>query len=264
MRQYPDADILRSDGPFNLPVLVPASADALRDILNTNSYDFEKPWGLRAFLARPLGLGLITSEGEEHKRQRKMLNPAFNIRRIRELYDLMWTKTQSLLTEMDKDINANPMDGGYGRVEMTTWASRLTLDIIGPTAMGRDFKSLQIKEQPLAKAFDELLDPRFDGLVFLGAHWVVPEWILRYVPLSVNLDLHRITKYLRQECTGFVREKKAALLKGDEVEDSDILGSVIENGDFSDSLLVDEMMTFLAAGVSPSPRAPSKCFANMD
>lgn len=171
MRQHPDADIIRS-GTINT-VLIPASADALRDILNTNTYDFEKSWGLRAFLARALGFGLILSEGAEHKRQRKALTPAFNIRKIRELYGLMWSKTNILLTELAKQTP--------GTVEVTDWASRLTLDIIGPTAMGKDFNSLQTEGHPVAKAFEELLEPRLDALVLLGAHWVCILYAVQHI-----------------------------------------------------------------------------------
>lgn len=251
MRQYPDADIIRSDGAFGTPILFPISAEALRDVLNTNSYDFQKPWGLRAFLARALGFGLICTEGHEHKRQKKLLTPAFNIRKIRELYGLMWDKTQILLTEIAKDVKAHEGSDGFGVVEMTLWASRLTLDIIGPTAMGQDFKSLENDEHPVSKAFDELLEPRFDGLVYLGAHWIIPEYILRLVPVQINRDMNRLTKYLRTECTKFVKEKKANLKDATE---ADILGDIIKTGEFSDELLVDEMLTFLAAGV----RQPTK------
>lgn len=242
MRKHPDADIIRGDGPFNLPTLIPASADALRDILNTNSYDFEKSWGLRAFLARALGFGLILTEGAEHKRQRKALTPAFNVRKIRELYGLMWNKTNILLTELGKHAP--------GTIEVTDWASRLTLDIIAPTALGRDFNSLQTEGHPIAKAFEELLEPRLDGLVLLGAHWVIPEYILRRVPVKVNWDIDRVTRFLRKECTQFVAEKKKDLLAGKKIDDTDILGAIMQTGDFTDELLVDEMLTFLAAGVS--------------
>ncbi|QIX01681.1 hypothetical protein AMS68_007198 [Peltaster fructicola] len=240
MRKYPDADLLRVDGAVGGPTLIPASADALRDLLNTNSYDFEKSWGVRAFLSRALGFGLILSEGAEHKRQRKALTPAFNIRKIRELYGLMWEKTNVLLTELGKQAP--------GTVDVTDWASRLTLDIIGPTAIGKDFNSLQTEGHPVAKAFEELLEPRLDALILLGAHWVIPEYILRRVPVKVNWDIDRITTFLRKECRQFVVDKHKELLDGKKIADTDILGAIMQTGDFTDDLLVDEMLTFLAAG----------------
>lgn len=88
--------------------------------------------------------------------------------------------------------------------------------------------------------------------VLINAPQVIPEYILRRLPFKVNFDIDRITKFLRKECTGFVAEKKKDLLAGKKIDDTDILGAIIQTGDFTDELLVDEMLTFLAAGVSTS------------
>lgn len=126
---FPDADIIHVRGAFNVSRLLLVSPRALRDVLNTNTYDFEKPWGIRVFLARVIGFGLILSEGPEHKKQRKALTPAFHIRKIRELYGLMWEKTGILLDELQKDIDSHPAgaktgekNDGTGLVEMSEWA----------------------------------------------------------------------------------------------------------------------------------------------
>lgn len=124
----PGNDLIHIRGAFNVSSLLPVSPTALRDIMNTNTYDFEKPWGARAFLARVIGFGLILSEGGAHKKQRKALTPAFNIRKVRDLYGIMWEKTGVLLEELQKDIAAHPASakyperkGGAGLVEMAEW-----------------------------------------------------------------------------------------------------------------------------------------------
>lgn len=123
MEIEPDAQLLKMPGVIGLSPILVAGPDALRDILNTNSYDFQKPWGVRAFLGRAIGWGLIMSEGAEHKHQKKILTPAFHVRRIRELYNLMWEKTDILLQELEKDIAKNPDgDDGFGVIELSEWA----------------------------------------------------------------------------------------------------------------------------------------------
>lgn len=106
--------------------LIATKHQALLDIMSTNTYDFEKPWRARNFLARILGFGLILSEGTAHKKQRKALTPAFNIKNIRAMYSLMWDKTNQLLVELEKELKMNPMDGtspeeGVGKLEMGVW-----------------------------------------------------------------------------------------------------------------------------------------------
>jgi cytochrome P450 len=112
--------------PFNVSYLVPTNHRALMDIMINHSYDFEKPWRIRAFLARIIGFGLILSEGASHKMQRKVLNPAFNMNHIRALYGLMWDKTGVMLREIEAEMRANPVEddgskGLCGKVEMGKW-----------------------------------------------------------------------------------------------------------------------------------------------
>lgn len=130
--------------------------------------------------------------------------------------------------------------------------SRLTLDIIGPTALGRDFKSLTSDDNPIADAFLELLRPEVRRLVFLGLHFMIPEWIIRLLPLKENETLNTIGGYLRNLCGEIIREKKSDLEKSDDLAEHDILSRIIQTGEFTDEEVANQMVTFLAAGVSPT------------
>lgn len=122
MEQLPDAELIAISGQFGLAPLVVAGPAALRDIMSTRADDFVKPWGIRAFLARAIGWGLILAEGPAHRKQRRALTPAFHVRRIRELYGLMWDKTQVFLREMEKDVRKQAGEDGFGVVELGEWA----------------------------------------------------------------------------------------------------------------------------------------------
>ena len=54
-----------------------ADTKIIQDITLNHVYDFIKPAGMLAELGAILGRGLVFAEGEDHKRQRKMMNPAF-------------------------------------------------------------------------------------------------------------------------------------------------------------------------------------------
>lgn len=101
------ADLIRVRGFIKSTVIV-RSPHALRDVLHAQSYDFEKPKSIRLFLARVLGFGLIASEGNTHKKHRKTITPAFNLRAIRELYHLLWHKKNILLEQIESDIRDHP------------------------------------------------------------------------------------------------------------------------------------------------------------
>ncbi|KAI9927293.1 hypothetical protein ASPWEDRAFT_177754 [Aspergillus wentii DTO 134E9] len=256
MKTVPNEGLIHFRDFINRSYLLATNHQALLDIMSTRTYDFEKPGRVRNFLARIIGFGLILSEGSMHKKQRKALNPAFNIKNIRSLYCLMWEKTGLLLEELEKEMKQNPMEGtspesGAGKVEMSVWASRLTLDIIGPAAMGRDFQSLQNLNNKVADSFLAILEPTKEKLVFLAINFILPQWIAQRIPWRLNQVVAEETGFLRALCNDIVQEKKASIAAtkatAKELE-ADILGTMMVGGDFSDSELVDQMLTFLAAG----------------
>ncbi|KAK7993926.1 RAD5-like protein [Apiospora arundinis] len=209
-------------------VVLCAGHDALRDILSTHAADFEKPWPIRSFLARPLGWGVIVNEGPLHHRQRRILNPAFHIGKIRMLYGLMWAKVLIFGQKLEEILNEAPerTKDGWVEVEIAELASRLTLDIIGPAAMGRDFQSLTTNGSNISDAYLELLRPSFGRMIFAGINFTLPQWIAQLLPLESNRILTGISKFLKET----------------------ILKRIIETGELTDEETKDQMLTFLAAG----------------
>lgn len=86
---------------------------------------------------------------------------------------------------------------------------------------------------------------------------MIPEWILRRLPFEENETLNRIGGYLRGVCSDIIREKKNDLQKSGDVAEHDILSRIIQTGEFTDEQVADQMLTFLAAGVSTYYLLPS-------
>jgi hypothetical protein len=61
---------------LNKPAILVADAKSIHEISLNNVYDYHKPHFVD--FGRILGNGLASAEGEDHKRQRKMMNPAFS------------------------------------------------------------------------------------------------------------------------------------------------------------------------------------------
>ncbi|KAL4802612.1 cytochrome P450 [Aspergillus unguis] len=256
MKTVPNDGLIHFRDLLNQSQLLATNHQALLDIMSTNTYDFEKPWRAREFLARIIGFGLILSEGAAHKKQRRALTPSFHMKNVRALYTLMWDKTDQLLAELDKEVTEHPFDesapgNGWGKVEMSVWASRLTLDIIGPAAMGRDFRSLQNSENKVADSFLAILEPTKEKMAFLAINFILPQWFAKRIPWRLNQVIDDEVGYLRDLCKEIVHEKREAMTlekkTASELE-ADILGSMMLSGDFTDDELVDQMLTFLAAG----------------
>ncbi|KAG8855330.1 hypothetical protein FRB96_007128 [Tulasnella sp. 330] len=129
---------------------------ALNHILN-HSDDYPKPPGSRAALVQILGNGVLVAEGDEHRRQRKIMNPCFGIAQIRELMPIFYAKSFQL---RDMWLNSISEESGEAEVDALQGLSRTTLDIIGLAGFNYDFNALVEGEtNELAKAFSELLTP---------------------------------------------------------------------------------------------------------
>jgi cytochrome P450 len=102
---------------------------AINHIL-THSFEYQKPAQGRYNLSRIVGEGVLITEGETHRKQRRVMNPGFGPVQVRELTGIFIEKANQLrdtwLAETRK------VDGdGPTRIDALSWLSRTTLDIIG-------------------------------------------------------------------------------------------------------------------------------------
>src|SRR5579864_9165484 len=86
---------------FGVPACLINNPAALEQVLVTESQNFTKSMDYRA-LSRVLGQGLLTSEGEVWKKQRRLIQPAFFRDRILSYGGIM-TEYTARLTEAWKD-----------------------------------------------------------------------------------------------------------------------------------------------------------------
>lgn len=132
-------------------------------------------------------------------------------------------------------------------VEIGGWASRATLDIIGKAGMGHDFNSIQNPNGELTRAYQRVFDPGKVGRALQILGFFLPLWFLRGLPVQRNTDMREAAATIKQTCLRLIQEKRRRLEKGEQT-DYDILSVALESGGFSDDDLVNQLMTFLAAG----------------
>lgn len=255
-KDYPGQDLIMLNA-MGTHVFV-ANSRLMADILVHNCYDFAKPARIRAFLRYILGDGLIIIEGDQHKFVRKNTTPAFHFRHIKDLYPLMWSKAEILTEALKHEVDSNPStspDGSRsGVVELTPWASKVTLDIIGVAGMGRNLNTIEKASNPMQEAYEGLLEPSREKLAFGMLGLGVGRPLLRLLPWKMNQTFDRLTGTLNNICRPMVTEKRDALEKGD--EHFDILSILIKTNNFSDEALKDQLLTFLAAGYAPQEPRP--------
>ena len=183
-----------------------------------------------------LGSGMITAEGEEYARQRRLVQPLFGHQRVAALAPLMVEATGRSLRSWDRLPDGSTLDAAAAM-------SALTLDIVGRALFGADLTgaaaavlpavaTLQRAALPVARNPLVWLAPRAAGAT-TPSYW-------RYA--AAMRTLHGVV-------TRVMAERRAAPA-GDEPRDvlDVLLGAGPDDRAPAERQVRDEMMTFFMAG----------------
>jgi cytochrome P450 len=105
-----------------------------------------------ALLEASMGRGLLWSQGEDHKRQRKALTPAFSNAAIRQLTSVFYDSAYKVKGAWDAAIESSKDVDAV--IEVQHWMNYISLDTIGIAGFSHDFGSLDGKRASVTKVFD--------------------------------------------------------------------------------------------------------------
>ncbi len=228
-RDFGDIAYIRL-GPFD--VYLVSHPDDVRDVLVTRNHAFMKGRGLQE-AKRVLGEGLLTSEGDHHRRQRRLIQPIFHHSRIDEYGSVMVEEAMRLSDRWHDgehlDINA----------EMT----RLTLLIVGRTlfdaSLEGDAAGVGRALGQILRMFERVSNP-------LGA-------LLDRLPLPSTRRFQRAQRDLDSVIERMIAERRDSVSRG-EPPGRDVLSLLIAAQDeetragMTDRQIRDEAMTLFLAG----------------
>jgi cytochrome P450 len=257
MNDIPNDGLIKVPGVFNREEILLTDPSTLAEVLVHKSYDFEKTPEIRNIIRIVLGDGLIVVEGDEHKFQRKHLTSAFSFRHIRNLYPIFWSKAADLVGRLSAEIYENPSSTEEnfaqrprhleGVLEINHWANKAAMDIIGIAGLGREFNSLYSAEDELIDNYQAILEPSYEKGLYFAAFLTLPRGLVTRLPWKLNQKLIDATTALRTICRQLVWDKTEAV-KSQKEQQIDILSLLIKSNNFADEMLVDQLLTFLAAG----------------
>jgi cytochrome P450 len=136
-------------------------------------------------------------------------------------------------------------------VPISDWLRRVTLDIIGTAGMGYEFNALLDPDNKVNKNYAQVFEtPQNSQLLgFIETmETLVPVAWLGNLPLKYNLDIKASAKKIREIFKALIAEKIQKLSNDRALDSNDGLAVAIRSGKFSGDNLVDQVMTFLAAG----------------
>ena len=179
----PNDGIIRYLDMFNTEFLLLVSPAALAEVLVHKAYEFVKPPILVSGLGQILGVGVFLAEGDEHKKQRKNLMPAFAFRHIKELYPIFWSKSGELVQALKQhsETGSHGSDEPNTSIDVKDWASRATLDVIGLAGLGRDFNAIKDPNNELIRTYKQIFSFSRSGQIRAVLLFLAP-WLVRALP----------------------------------------------------------------------------------
>jgi cytochrome P450 len=198
-------------------------------VLSSNAKNFVKSMSLHSnFFQRLVGNGLITSEGEFWRRQRRLAQPGFHRQRIGGYGEVMVEYAQRLISSWrageERDIHRDMM--------------RLTMEIVVKTLFNANVSE---DADRVERTMSELVKP--------FASQATVKWILdNRLPTAAHRRFHKMAAEIDELIYRFIAERRASGRdEGDLL--SMLLAAQDEDGtQMTDQQLRDEVITLFLAG----------------
>ncbi|KAI0349754.1 cytochrome P450 [Trametes cingulata] len=264
--------VVRLRGPLGKDWLYVYDPVAVHSILSTDQASWDQMGWLIDANNAFLGPGLVGVAGTAHRKQRKMLQPAFSAKQIKEMTPLFHEVTKKLVTAISRLVVDGPAD-----VDVLSWTGRAALELIAQGGIGHSFDPLteDVPPHAFAEAIKKFLPLEFapEALAYHQVtSWVrrmgltsVARWLVEYSPLRTIQELRAVSRTLQHKSTEVIQQKKAALAYdglGGEKDALSILLRANSAADDREKLLDDELIgqitTLLYAATDTTSNALSR------
>lgn len=227
--------VVRFGAFFNTFTLI-TDPELTHELLVTKAANFPKDDRDVELLSRAVGHGLVTANGEAHKRQRRLAQPAFHTKRISAYAGTMVDYTEAMLDEWSDGLS---FDVAEAMRELTMYIVARTLFGVERDAMGG---SHGVAAQQIGEAIhtvQDIADREFRMPL------VLPTWL----PTAMNRRRRDARSVLFGTVDRLIIERRRQGM----ADTGDLLSMLLlsrdESGDtFNDAEVRDQLVTFFVAG----------------
>ncbi|XP_056693762.1 cytochrome P450 CYP72A219 isoform X2 [Spinacia oleracea] len=207
MKTYGERSFLWN-GPT--PIVSITKPEEIREIM-MKIYDFPKT---ATPLMKRLTNGLVRLEGHKWARERKLLNPAFHMDKIKHMVPAFHASCNEMIQEWEKMTS----ETGSSEVEMWSYLHNLSADAISRAAFGSSFEQ--------GRRVFELLREHTSITVQAMHSVYIPG--SRFLPTTTNKREEKIINEMESLLKGMIQRRQKAMDDG-EVAKDDLLGLLLKS-----------------------------------
>lgn len=178
--------------------------------------------------------------------------PAFSHRHVKDLYPIFWEKSIALAAELEKEIKRIP--GESSKVfDVADWLARTTLDILGAAGLGKEFDTLHNPDNEIVTAYRNVFEMKPPKGLFNIMIYLARKQLMKTLNIKQKDSISAATEVLTGVSRRLIADKKQEEAErqkdGKSVgADRDIISVALTSGNFTDNMLENHLLTFLAAG----------------
>ncbi|KAI9440829.1 cytochrome P450 [Lactarius indigo] len=199
--------------------LVVSDPTACNNIFIKDQLIFEQTEAFRNSNMQTFGPTLVATHGAHHRKQRKLLNPLFNVNHMRYMIPTFHRVTRKLCGNLESIVSDGPQE-----INIADWIGRFALELIGEAGLGYSFGTLEGRNDEYCRALNEWM-PTMSSLavyrnLFPYVHKVFHPRVLKLVgrmlPWPKLNHLMDISETMNTEARRIYEMKKRLLELGDD------------------------------------------------
>ncbi|CAG8465911.1 15192_t:CDS:2, partial [Cetraspora pellucida] len=225
-KQY--GGIVRFHVLLNKPYISISDPKLIQQVLINRSYEFPKCFISKSMVKDLVGEdGVSFSQGDAHKRLRKLLSPSFAFANVKEMLPTFIQAGHKLKDAWLKKIGNKKEE----RITITALIPKITLDVIGLVGFNYEFNSIT-SDSELARAYHSIIN-KTPSFVYMELLNIFP--FIKKIPTSYNNQYWDSIKTIDNVTEKLIAEQKNATVRG-----KDFLSLLIK---MNENLPVNEQLT---------------------
>lgn len=212
--------VVKFNGMLGKRALFVYDPKALHYVVAKEQYVYEVARWFASAMGLILGAGILSTRGEHHRQQRKLLNPVFSTTHMRYMTPIFYQVAHNLRHAITEQVKDGPRD-----LEMLGWTGRAALELIGQGGLGHSFDPLtRDVPNPYGQAMKAFVPTLFSltltRFLLHDLEKIGPRsfrrWFVENAPIKTVQKLRYIADTMDRYSRDIFNSKKAAFAAGDE------------------------------------------------
>ncbi|KAF8622442.1 hypothetical protein AX15_007025 [Amanita polypyramis BW_CC] len=203
--------------------------------------------------SKMFGPHMLIIEGEDHRRQRRVMSPAFSNAALNRLTGVFYDSAYKVKAHWDGLFESS----SEVTLDVQKWMNRITLDSIGIAGFGHDFQSIKGHQYPVTEAFGAFSDMNqgfASLLLFLLSSFIPGIATLPVKRVRLFAKLIAATSEIAEQLIENSRRAKDGSMS--DIMDRSILGLLVKEGatEAGSKLSQEEIMAQVVRPFASAPK----------